>query len=969
MKVGGASTQIVKLCRVLGNPNLRFSVMSQGGTLVAELKKTPYSFHKKIFMPVFGSKEQGETPVIDFYKYYRHLWRKFGVRGLFKSWQSLRKIILHIKKNDIDLIYANQPGPTTLAYFASKNTGIPFIFHVRGVLSNEFPPLFCKKVVNNAETILCESPELKQRLIHIYKIEPAKITIAEHIIDDKIFRPLNKKQIGNFAKKLGIGPDRKIITHISNLSAKKIAPVSALIDIAPILAKMADVQIIIAGDGPEWGKINARAEKINKRIGRKVLIVPGQIIDTPKLINISDMIVGTGTVFEEASLCQKPLILASHYGFGGLATYKTLELFKPTNLTGRGLNLPVVKKKMLESILGLIENPTISKKIVREQLKFINSYYGDTKKKYWALFEKMIGKKYKQRLIGLTRVKNEQEMMQEHLDHMAKFCDEIWVYDDQSDDQTAKIAENHPAVKVVLHTDSDWRPKKVGTVPDALELAKKTQRLLDEASKKSDANWFIYLDVDEFLDKDLVKNLPRLMKQNKYDALCFELYDFFITEKDKNKSYKGDIQTVRPYCGTEWRHQLFMWRNIPGLYYQEGVHREPIGFIKKRILYSSYKIKHYGKAKSVKDYNHKKEWYRKYRPQLMKSKFKFTLPPVRKDQSDLGKLVTWDQIKKNPKIKGALFYKYNPSERPMVRRQYQINLIKKRMLRGIRNLILGPNLAPSELKPEFTLKEDIKMIDQQNSMKKAYQSKVAVEDYERTRFSKPDRAVSHDKEVWIVNQVMAQEKPEKILDLALGPARVSGYIDQNLFKKGYGLDSSPAMLRIARKKLPSKKWKLIKGDAFKMPFKKEELDLVMTFRFIRHFKIKDRERLYKEIGRILKPNGVLILEAFNKKMGQYAINATGIGKSSAFARPVYDQLWSERGFKQELSKAGFRVERLMPVLNHFKGQHRLSKFAMILVNRFQINALSKLAKLIIRIWDWFPSQNAHQWEVICRKKE
>jgi ubiquinone/menaquinone biosynthesis C-methylase UbiE len=571
------------------------------------------------------------------------------------------------------------------------------------------------------------------------------------------------------------------------------------------------------------------------------------------------------------------------------------------------------------------------------------------------------------KLVGLTRVKNEKEMLIEHLDHLALFCDEIWAYDDYSTDGTYGLLKNHPAVKKVLRTSKDWQPKPVGSVPDALELAKKTQRLLDEASKNSDADWFIYLDVDERLDEDLLKALPRLMKQKKYDAICFELYDFFMTEKDKNRIYQGDIQTIRPYCGTEYREQLFLWRNLCGLYYQEGAHREPTGFNGKRILYSTYKIKHYGKAKSINDYLKKSQFYHKFRPQLRNSRFKFTLPAVRKTESDLGKLVTWEMIKKNSKIKGPLFYKYSPPEKPLKRFQYQLALAKKRFARKIKNWLLGPNILPDKLKSEFSLKKGEGVIDQPDSMKKAYQTASAVENYEQTRFSKPDRAVSHDKEVRIVNQILSKERPKKILDLALGPARVSQYLNQQYFEQGFGLDSSPAMLKKAKKRLDSKKWQLVCGDAFKLPFKANELDTVMTFRFIRHFKKNDRQQLLREIRRVLKPDGILIFEAFNKDMGQYALEATGIGKPSAFAEPVYDELWSQISLKKELKNVGFVIEKLYPVLNHFKNQHRLSKLASILARRFQINLIIYLAKIIIRVWDWFPSKNNHQWEVVCRK--
>lgn len=573
------------------------------------------------------------------------------------------------------------------------------------------------------------------------------------------------------------------------------------------------------------------------------------------------------------------------------------------------------------------------------------------------------------KLVGLTRVKDEEMMMQEHLDHMAQFCDEIWVYDDLSSDGTYEIAKKHPKVKEVMQTSKHWKPKKYGIVKDPLELGKKNQKLMDKASKESRADWFVFMDVDEFLDENLIKELPKLLQDKKYDAICLELYDFFITEKDKDRLYKGDLQAIRPYCGTEYRHQLILWRNIKGLYFREGTHREPNGLKKSRTLYSHHKIKHYGKAKSVEDYKKKTELYRKYRPQLMKSKFKYTQAPVRKDKSDLGKLVTWEELKKNPKLRGTLFYKFDPPERFDSRLTYQTKFFIKKFLRTIRYIILGPPpIDDSKLKPEFRLDAKDKVIGEQDSLKKAYQQVTAVKNYEKTRFSRPNRAMSHDKEVSIINRILKKERPQKILDLALGPARVSKDLKTKYFKQGFGLDSSPVMLQVAKEQLDNKKWKLIKGDAFKTPFKDNEIDVVTTFRFIRHFRKKDRVRIYKEIQRILKPNGILIFEAFNKEMGEYAKKATGIGKPSAFADPVYDEFWSREGLIKELDQTGFQVEKLYPVLNFFKCQHFFSRISNKLSEIFHLNLINWLTKWILRLWDIIPTKTTHQWEVIAHKK-
>lgn len=163
------------------------------------------------------------------------------------------------------------------------------------------------------------------------------------------------------------------------------------------------------------------------------------------------------------------------------------------------------------------------------------------------------------------------------------------------------------------------------------------------------------------LRKVLKKELQKIINQDKYDIILFELYDFFITDEDEDLSYKGDIESMRKYCGTEYRLLPFVFRNVPTLFLINGAVRDPLGYDPKRVWYSPYKIKHYGKAKSIEDYYHKRELYFKFRSQNKDAGFKFTKPPVRKasaGKSDLGQLVTWDYLKKHPEIKGPKFYGY-----------------------------------------------------------------------------------------------------------------------------------------------------------------------------------------------------------------------------------------------------------------------------------------------------------------------
>ncbi|MFH0835659.1 MAG: class I SAM-dependent methyltransferase, partial [Candidatus Micrarchaeota archaeon] len=179
-------------------------------------------------------------------------------------------------------------------------------------------------------------------------------------------------------------------------------------------------------------------------------------------------------------------------------------------------------------------------------------------------------------------------------------------------------------------------------------------------------------------------------------------------------------------------------------------------------------------------------------------------------------------------------------------------------------------------------------------MRDYYRREDVVDSYEEKRFASATGEIYHEKEVAMVNAVLAEQKPEKLLEIAVGPARLAKELTG--FKQAVGFDYSPAMLRVAREKLGGN-WKLVQGDAFELPFE-DEFDCVVSFRFVRHFKLPDRRRLYARILAALKPNGVFIMDAWNEKF--------------ASTEKIYNKGWGKKELFDELTENGFEVAELKP---------------------------------------------------------
>lgn len=264
------------------------------------------------------------------------------------------------------------------------------------------------------------------------------------------------------------------------------------------------------------------------------------------------------------------------------------------------------------------------------------------------------------------------------------------------------------------------------------------------------------------------------------------------------------------------------------------------------------------------------------------------------------------------------------------------------------------------------------MLKTKQQIQHSYTAKEKAREYEKQRFSHPFWRMAHQKEMSFINNFFKKIKPRKILEIAIGTGRVAR--DLKYFREGVGLDNSEAMLDIARERLGMGKdheqgsdllgkWTLIKGDAFDLPFEENSFDAILSFRFIRHFSKKDREKILKQAYRVLKPKGYLIFEALNKNMGSYAKKITSVGKKNLFDKPIYDELWTKEELKKELEDLGFKDIQFfsyLKILNKLWGTYQIAAMARLM-------GFGIVFKWLFQLLDALPGE-PFQWEVICQKE-
>jgi ubiquinone/menaquinone biosynthesis C-methylase UbiE len=197
--------------------------------------------------------------------------------------------------------------------------------------------------------------------------------------------------------------------------------------------------------------------------------------------------------------------------------------------------------------------------------------------------------------------------------------------------------------------------------------------------------------------------------------------------------------------------------------------------------------------------------------------------------------------------------------------------------------------------------------------KTAYQNRNSAETYDRLRFESLKGRIADKREKKIIGELLKDlPKGSVVLDLACGTGRIAGF----LLSKGHkvwGVDISPQMLEVARKRLSAfgELVKLRQGEAEHLPFEERFFDSATCIKLMGHVPPKTRIKILREIKRITKgpfvvayyiSGPVVNIKRKIKKL------LTG-NKAPWFPAP-------ENCLKKEVASANLKILREKSVLKH-----------------------------------------------------
>ncbi len=186
---------------------------------------------------------------------------------------------------------------------------------------------------------------------------------------------------------------------------------------------------------------------------------------------------------------------------------------------------------------------------------------------------------------------------------------------------------------------------------------------------------------------------------------------------------------------------------------------------------------------------------------------------------------------------------------------------------------------------------------------------------EGTSYRRRKRAV----ELRYFLELIDKKGKEKVLELGCS----SGFLTKHLGEVT-AIDTSEGMLKIANSKNP--KAKCLHADMFKMPFKDNSFDKVVTMRVWNHLDREDLIRAINESKRVLKDGGYLIFDAEDKSAIRRVVGFFYQRLFRITGYKIYQ--YNIKELKQILEREGFKIDKAK-IIYHRIGRQILLRNKLI----------------------------------------
>ena len=343
MGIGGAETHILELAKELKRRKNEVIVASNGGKYVEELENCGI---EHVWAPLHNKK----------------------IGNMTKSYKILKQVI---QEKNIDLVHSHTRISSFICGILQKKLKFPFVTTAHWTF--KVTPLL-KWMTNWGENVVAVSEDIKEYLIKNYNVKPENIFVTVNGIDtDKFNQNIDYTSV---AKEFKFNENSNRIVYISRLDESRALVAKQLVNIAEkVNDEIENLEIVIVGGGDVFDEIKMKADEINKKVGKNLIIMTGARTDINHFAASGKIFIGVSRAALEAMACKQPVIVAGNEGYLGIFDKDKLEKAIETNFCCRGLEMSS-EEKLQKDILTLMQ---------KENVEEYGNYNREVVKQYYSI--------------------------------------------------------------------------------------------------------------------------------------------------------------------------------------------------------------------------------------------------------------------------------------------------------------------------------------------------------------------------------------------------------------------------------------------------------------------------------------------------------------------------------------------------------------------------------------------------------
>lgn len=321
LDIGGAETHIVELSKQLKVMGHDLAIVSNGGVYVPEITAAGI----------------------------RHYQAPLHRRAL-GCMRRARAILKHvIMEERPDVVHAHARIPAFLCGTLRRELGFPFVTTAHWVFNTGGG---LRYLTNWGQRTIAVSDDIKAYLLREYRLPEEHISVTINGVDTGKFSPDISRD--SILREFRLDGEKPIISYVSRMDEDRALVARQLVEIAPKLsAALPGVQLLITGGGNVFDELKARADGVNRDLGRQCVVMTGPRTDINEIAAAGDVFVGVSRSALEAMAAGKSVIVAGNEGYQGLFGPDKLEQARLGNFCCRGLPQST-PGRLLEDILDVM---------------------------------------------------------------------------------------------------------------------------------------------------------------------------------------------------------------------------------------------------------------------------------------------------------------------------------------------------------------------------------------------------------------------------------------------------------------------------------------------------------------------------------------------------------------------------------------------------------------------------------------